>query len=241
MFLLLIGSSKLRKEKIMEEIEKLETAVGKKIEQWNVSDLEKFSLDENLELLQLLKQPKVISECLGRSKANREVADILVPLYIKSLLSSAENAANDLLRDHESGKITLSELQTKIETDFLNNSSFYFKLTGAVIILSLVPEYELSKYEIDLKTSISQLKEVICGLSEKALNECYTLILDLLELLFPLRSKYFQKYEIDLLDDEDERLSTTLDSIHEYELFITEQIKNWLVEDQTTESEESNG
>ena len=207
----------------MTKIEQLEAAVGKKIEQWNVSDLNKFSLEENLELLQFLKEPDIINECLTRSENNKEVADVLVPLYVKSLISSAEHEANDILSDKEKSTITNDEYKQRIEA--LLTKSMYHKLVAYLLIISTIEDYDLKSKEIEIMEQVSQLKEVICGIVSTNLESCYSLIVDLFELIFPLRSRYFEKYKVDILDDEDKRLEKALDDVHSLEMMIMEQLQ----------------
>ena len=207
----------------MTKIEQLETAVGKPIEQWNVSDLDKFSLKENLELLQFMKEPDVIGECVKRSKNNKDVEDVLVPLYVKSLVSDAENLANDILKDKEDGNITNEDAKTK--TIDLLNKSLYHKLVAYLVLISTFEDYDIQSKEIDIKEQIGQLKEVICAIVKTNLESCYSLVIELLELLFPLRSRYYEKFKIDILDDADKRLETALDDIHSLEMMIMEQLQ----------------
>ena len=207
----------------MTKIEQLETAVGKPIEQWNVSDLDKFSLEENLELLQLMKEPDVIGECVKRSKNNKEVEDVLVPLYVKSLVSEAESEANTILKGKEDGDITNEDAKTK--TIALLDKSLYHKLVAYLVLISTFEDFEIQKKEIDIKTDIGQLKEVICAIVKSNLESCYSLVIELLELLFPLRSRYYDKFKVDILDDEDKRLESALDDIHSLEMMIMEQLQ----------------
>jgi len=214
----------------MEKVEKLEAAVGKPIEQWNVSDLEKFSSEENLELLQFLKEPAVITECLNRSKNNREVADLFVPLYVKSKLTTAERDANDLLVLEEDGKINKDTLLKEVEEKLINNECFYHKLAGYLIIISMFPDYKLEEQIEQIKAAVANLKEVICGLTDNDLFNCYSLIMELNNMLFPFRAKYFNKYNVDVLDDEDKRLSNTLDTIHAFEMEIKQQLESMAIQ-----------
>lgn len=207
----------------MTKIEKLETAVGKPIEQWNVSDLDKFSLEENLELLQLMKEPEVIGECVKRSKNNKEVVDILVPLYVKSLVSDAENMANNILKNKEDGSATNDE--SKAKTLELLDKSLYHKLVAYLVLISTFEDYDIQSKEIEIKEAIGELKEVICGIVSTNLESCYSLVIELFELLFPLRSRYFDKFKVDILDDEDKRLETALDDVHSLEMMIMEQLQ----------------
>ena len=235
----------------MEEIQKLETAVGKPVEQWNVDDINKFSLEENNELLQLLKNPDVVSECLERSsKTDKEVADILVPLYIKAQVSTAEKEANDILVKLEDDEIGKEEARADI-LKMLDNKSMYHHLVAYLLLISVFQDEDVSKYEIDIKTCIGSLKEIICGLTSTMLDTLYTLIMDLFELIFPLRSRYYEKYQVDILDDEDKRLENAMDSIHDYEKNIMIQLQSLMPDgeekdlvakeiEEITKSEETN-
>lgn len=207
----------------MTKIEQLETAVGKPIEQWNVSDLDKFSLKENLELLQLLKEPSVIGECVKRSKNNKDVEDVLVPLYVKSLVSDAENEANDILKDKEDGNIANEDAKTR--TIAMLDKSMYHKLVAFLVLISTFEDYDIQSKEIEIKENIDQLKEVICAIVKTNLESCYSLVIELFELLFPLRSRYYEKFKVDVLDDEDKRLETALDEVHALEMMIMEQLQ----------------
>ena len=213
----------------MTKIEQLETAVGKPIEQWNVSDLDKFSLKENLELLQLMKEPDVIGECVKRSKNNKDVEDVLVPLYVKSLVSDAENEANDILKGKEDGSVANEDAKTR--TIAMLEKSMYHKLVAFLVLISTFEDYDIQSKEIEIKENIGQLKEVICAIVKTNLESCYSLVIELFELLFPLRSRYYEKFKVDILDDEDKRLETALDEVHTLEMMIMEQLQALNVED----------
>ena len=206
----------------MEEIVKLEEFIGNPVEKWTIDDM--VRLNENAELLSLLKSSEVTSEILSRSKDNRDIADLFVPLYIKSKLTDAEQFANNILYEEQEKKITSDELYKKL-LEMLNND-FYFQLAAYLVLISKFPDvYDCSKDEIKIKEAISNIKEITIGFVERDLDSTYTLIMELLELVFPLRSRYFEKYNVDILDDDDERLSKALDTIRVFEYKVQEELK----------------
>lgn len=206
----------------MKEIELLEEELQAPVEKWTIDDIAK--LGNNSELIQILKNSDVMTELLSRSKHNRDIANLFVPLYIKAKLNDAEEYTNDILGKYENKAITKDELFNKL-MDMINDESFYFKLAGYLILISLFSDtYDAKKDEIVIKECISNIKEIVIGFVENDLASTYTLIMDLLEILFPVRQKYFDKYQIDVLDDEDQRFYNALDKIHQFEYQVQEEL-----------------
>lgn len=205
----------------MEDIVKLEEFIGSKVEDWTVQSLSKLS--ECPELFQIFKKSDVMKELLTRSRNNRDIADMFVPLYIKSQLTDAEEYANDILKAESEKQITRDELQVKL-IEMINMESFYYVLSGYLILISMFPEYDCKKEEIVIKENISNMKEVVIGFIDRDLESTYSLIQDLLELIFPLRARYYEKYKDDILDDEDGRLYAALQKLQEFELKIQQEL-----------------
>ncbi len=219
----------------MEKIEKLETAVGKKVEQWNVSDLQKFSLEENADAAALLAEPAVVGECLVRSKGNKEVADVLMPLTIQAMYKQGFDDANsileeavkgiddDVIKNGEIGDVLsgLGEddknaLADKCEK-LAEKGTAYQKAAAYVLMITALPDRDVRTHELDIKKAANDIKESICALAVTNLVGCYSLIFRLEELLFPLRAKYFAKYQDDIIDDSDGHFDKALNAIHAYE------------------------
>jgi len=68
---------------------------------------------------------------------------------------------------------------------------------------------------------------------------CMELILDMTDLLFPLRQKYFDKYEVDVLDDSDGSLKNALDIITNIQQRIQEELAKILKASQDTPEEQT--
>lgn len=215
------------------KIEKLETAVGKKIEQWNVSDLQKLTLDENAGAASLLGEPDVAGECLLRSKGNKEVADVLMPLTIQSMLSQGMSDANAILETLAKGDIgdgDFSDLASKLSDDEkgkaiadceeLANGTAYQKASAYLLLTSIFPDYDVKRHELDIKKAANDIKETICALAVTNLTGCYNLIQRLEELIFSLRARYFSRYQDDIIDDSDGRFDKVMNMVNEYELAV---------------------
>ena len=195
----------------MKEIEQLEAAVGKKVEQWNAKDLQVLAEKQDSEMLQLFKNPIVLNECITRSKGNTDVEDILYPLSIKLLMTDAENKGNDLLIELEKKEIDEKGLISGCES-MMSDKDYYKHLAAYLILINKCPDYDLKIHEDSIRSDIASLKEIICAFSSgDSFLSLYSLISDLMELIFSLRAGYFQKYSVDILDDADHRLEDVID------------------------------
>jgi hypothetical protein len=215
------------------KIEKLEAAVGKSIEQWNVSDLQKLALKENADAAALLGEPDVAGECLSRSKGNKEVADVIMPLTIQAMLSQGMNEANDILEKLAKGELgdgDLSDVAAKLSDDEkaeaisgcerLLDGTSYQKASAYLLLISIFPDYDVKRHELDVQKAANDIKETICALAVTNLTGCYNLIQRLEELIFSLRARYFGRYQDDIIDDSDGRFEKAMNMINEYELAV---------------------
>lgn len=208
----------------MENLEKLETAVSKKVEQWNVEDLGKISSDEKLRTL--LIEPDVLNECINRSQKNKEIEDILVPLSIKIIINDSTKTVSDVGNKYIAKELSLNEFEEQIKK--LLGGSVYQRMLVYYLIITLIPD-KCKDYETQIKEDCLDIKEKIIALmsDQDLILVNFEIVNNLLDLLYPLRVKYFQIYERDLLDDASEKelefVITTLNS-------ITEQIQKSLME-----------
>lgn len=208
----------------MENLEKLETAVSKKVEQWNVEDLEKISSDESLRTL--LIEPDVLNECIIRSQTNKEIEDILVPLSIKIIINNSTKVVSDIGNKYIAKEFSLDEFEKEIEK--LLSGNVYQRMLVYYLIITLIPD-KCKDYENKIKEDCLNIKEKIVALlsNQDLILVNFEVVNNLLDLLYPLRVKYFQVYERDLLDDNAEKelelVIATLNS-------ITEQIQKALVD-----------
>lgn|SRR5574344_407597 len=203
---------------IEENMKKFETALGKKAEEWSVTDLDKFSLEENKDLVHLLGDEETLNECLKRTKDNKEVSEVLYPISVKVSIVKSETAGNDLLTAFENKEIDLNTLKEKCVNKILDtNSNVYDRLVTYLILISKIEDFDMKSYEENIVKDIAEMKELIKTFVATNLMTSYRLIEDLAELIFPLRSRYFEKYKYDILQDTDSSFKQALDTLQSFE------------------------
>lgn len=131
----------------MANLEKLETAVGKNIEQWNVEDLDEIIKNE--ENFLLFKDPEFLSECL-KHKLNKEVTDILTIVKISDEIEKSVVSCNNLLNLEQTKKIDSDEFIGKLEESINKSESLYDRMISYLVLLSTVDNFDITKYELNI-------------------------------------------------------------------------------------------
>lgn len=222
----------------MREVEKLETALQKRVEELNVEDLAKISLNENLR--NILLQPETLSECLNKLKDKKDVMDILLPISVKVLYNTSTKKVSDVGNEYLEKKISKEDYDEKIKD--LLTGDVYQRLLTYYLILAIDPD-DAKQYEQNIMTDVQEVKEISCmlGSTDSFIYNNYSVINDLLDLIFPLRNKYYQKYNVDILDDSDKCLSNLLDDLNAFAKSMEEALVEVLKTKDTEKVKEEEG
>jgi hypothetical protein len=190
-----------------DNVKKLEEILGEKFEDWTEPTLGKMLKTE--EAIKLFTPEMVVHLLLTRK--NDKIIEVLVPIKYGYDLRAIKAKIEEQL-------IELKEKNKPLE-DYKNEILKYSKMDNpifkiAVYLTALAtfgPDYDLSKEEPEIRKSISNFKKILLGLK---LDEGFQVITELLDLLFPFRELYSQRYKVDLLKD-DKELETFIDTVNE--------------------------
>lgn len=191
----------------MTEVEQIEAAVGSKIEQWNAESFaETISLKENEHLLDYFQDSNVVKEIYERSRDNPEIFSIFEPLYYKVMQQDALQKINDILIQYSDAENNISAdpklLDSLIDCQ-KNSTNFYEKTYIYVAIAAVFPDYDLSQFYEDIHTSVNKTANIVPALISN-LSNYYDFFKDTVSAIETLRTQYFAKYNVDILDENKE-------------------------------------
>jgi hypothetical protein len=180
-----------------DKVKKLEELLGSKYEDWTEDTLTKIITSE--EAISLFTPEMVVHLLLN--KKNENITDILVPIKYGFDLRAIKSKIEEQLKELKENNKPLEDFKRDILVyKEINNP--IFKL--AVFLTELAafgPDYDVSKEEESIRSAISDFKKILIGLK---LDEGFQVLLELFDLLFPVKELYFQRYNVDLLKDDKE-------------------------------------
>ena len=206
-------------------LEKLETAVSKKLEQWNVEDLNIILNNEEFRNILLDNENiiYVIEHCPEILK------DILIPISINKLINNSTSFACELLQNYLSKKIDKKTFLQKCDEQ-IKNGNTYDKTSIFHILLVFFKE-EVEKYKNDIKENVLSLKNKVIemGKNNKFILSYYEVLSAIIDMIFSIRHYYYQIFNIDILDD-DKQFTEILHDIDSISDFINEVFANSMKE-----------
>ena len=186
---------------------KMEELLGKKYEEWDQDTM--IDILSSEELISYFTPETVVYLLL--EKKNDEMSKMLLPVKfgfdVRAILYKIEELLvefkekNGTMEAYQEGINKLGE----VENPIFKVSIF---LTKA---LTFSDDYDLSKEEPQIRESLKELKELLGTLE---IEEGYQVILEILDLAYRLREVYFQRYQIDLLEGDND-FNTLLEALNE--------------------------
>jgi hypothetical protein len=215
-----------------ENIKKLEDILGEKYEDWTQETLAKLVGKE--EAIELFTPELVVHLILN--KTNDKIIKTLLPVKFGFDIRSVKSRIEEELKELKENNGTREKYQENILSLKEINNPIYKTAVYLTEVASFDESYDVSKEETEIRQTIVELKELMNTLE---LDEGFQVILEILDILFPLREVYFQRYNIDLLkDDEDiEILIKALNKKSQEMMEIYESMQSQ--DDQSTEEEET--
>lgn len=203
----------------MTKIEELENFTSTKIEDWNLNTLNfMFSTDnssnnENNKYIAYLNDKDVLSEIIKKCK-DKDTIDTLTVLYVNIVMDNAFTYADDELVKLKNKKITTENFEKELTNNYTSSNNLSIRLISTLCLLAECPDAKINLYQDKIKTDINDFKDIICNMMDSiGLVAVTSSVVDkMLSVLFPIRSRYFDKYGVDLLDDSDKRLKTAIDN-----------------------------
>jgi len=180
-----------------EKLLELEKILDKKYEDWTQETLGEILGSE--EAIKLFTPELVVHILLSRKNDN--IVDTLVPVKYGFDLRAIKQKIEEQLSAYKEKGLPFEDYKKEV-LKFKEMNNPIFKLAVYLTaIASFGEDYDLSKEEADIKSTISDYRKVLTSLK---LDYAYQVIIELFDLLFPFRELYFQRYKIDLLEGEPE-------------------------------------
>lgn len=187
-------------------ISKFENKIGMKIEDLNE---EKF--------IQILKSVKLFSdekdamdtldEIIKRRQDNPEFVRELTSVKFSLQLDEDAKILDKLFERYRNGKITREELINQMKI-FRSSSDPIFVISTVICSMIALEDVQLKDEENIIKSSINGVKNIFECLGR--IETTYPLRCDLIDLLYTLRSKYFNHcgiiLDMDWVDEETDKL-----------------------------------
>jgi hypothetical protein len=212
-----------------DKVKKLEETLGAKYEDWTNETLAGVLNSEDA--LKLMTPELVVHLLMTRK--NDKIVDVLVPVKYGFDIRAIKAKIEEQLVNLKEKKMPIEEYRAKIlELKKLDNPIFKIAIF-LTEIASFGDGYDVSKEEKEIRDAISGIKKVMVSLK---IDEGFQILTEMLDILFPLRELYFQRYKVDLIKD-DADIKRIVDSVNEKAKEVLEAISEINKQGQT----ESNG
>jgi hypothetical protein len=178
-----------------ENLKKVEEILGKKYEDWTQETLAELLQSE--EALTLFTPELVVYLLLNRK--NDKTFKTLLPVKFGYDIRASKDIIQTALAEFKEKKISEEEYQNKVLTLKNINNPIYKAAAHLTEIASFNQSYDVSKEEKEISDNLTKIKELMMSIS---LDEGFQVALEILDIVFPIRELYFQRYKVDLLKDE---------------------------------------
>lgn len=208
---------------MISNLQELEKLLGQ-YEDWTEETLLQIVQDEKL--LEVFT-PELATH-LFETRSNDNLFDILLPVKYGYQLKEVQKQIDGYLEKLTHEEITLDEVKEKIIL-MKDEGVLFSKISAYLTILAIMKDVDIKED----KEIISSLLEEIIEICESIdLDNGMQVIIDILEIVIPVRELYFERYEIDLLDDT-KPLSQLLEKINQR----TEELVNSMMEQESIDKE----
>jgi hypothetical protein len=178
-----------------ENLKKLEELLGKKYEEWTQETLTELLNSE--EALSLFTPEMVVFLLLN--KQNKKVFKTLLPVKFGYDIRAAKSKIEESLVALKEKKISQEEYRVKVLEIKKIDNPIYVAAVHLTEIASFGEDYDISKEEKEMTDNLMKVKDLIKSIS---LDEGFQVVLEILDIVFPIRELYFQRTKVDLLKDE---------------------------------------
>jgi hypothetical protein len=213
-----------------EQVKKIEEILGAKFEDWNQDTLAGILSSE--EALKSFTPELVVHLLLTRKNDN--VVDTLVPIKYGFDIRAAKAKIEEQLIALKEKKLPMEDYKKAVlEIGQLDNPIFKTAVY-LTAVASFGKDYDVSADEKGVREAISGIKKILLSLK---MDEGFQIMTEILDLLFPLRELYFQRYNVDLFKD-DKELEDLISRVNERAKEIVEFIKNVEKENEASKKKE---
>jgi hypothetical protein len=177
-----------------EKIEKLESLLESKYENWTAETLLRVVNESNL--LELFTTD--VAAHLAETKVNESIKDIMEPVKYGHYLRETKREIESYLKNLKEEKDSAEDFKKNI-LNMKEKGSTIQKAGAYLAILSTIESYEFT--EEDKKDISKILTEVVDIMKSLKLEEGIQVISELMDIVFPIRELYLEKYKQDPLPD----------------------------------------
>jgi pentatricopeptide repeat protein len=176
---------------------KLEELLNKKYEDWTQETLAEVINSE--EAINLFTPELVVHLLLERKNDN--LLSTLLPVKFGFDVRAIKEKIEGYLTELKENNGSIEDYQKNILALKEYDNPIYKIAVYLTEVASFREDYDVSKEEEDIRKAIADLKILLDSLS---IDEGFQVILEILDIVFPLRELYFQRYNVDLLKDDND-------------------------------------
>jgi len=176
---------------MVNKLEKLEKAIGKKYEDWDMDTL--VEIVQSKETLQLFTLE--VAAYLVKHKINTKIYDTMLPVKYGYYIRETKTLIDSYLDDLTNSIITKDVFSSKLM--ILKSGKLFSKAIMYLTVLYVLEEEDISGDLEDIQYCIDKLLDII---NEVKLETSMDLIADIMDIIDPLRTLYHERYEIDVFD-----------------------------------------
>jgi pentatricopeptide repeat protein len=187
-------------------VEKLEKLLGESYESWTRDTLAKIIDSE--EAINLFTPELVVHLLLERK--NDELLPTLLPVKFGFDIRAVKAKIEEQLVELRENNGTMENYRSKVLALKEINNPIFRTAVYLTEVASFGDDYDVSKEEVEIKAAIAELKKLLDSLN---MDDGFQVILEILDILYPLKELYFQRYQVDLLDG-DTDFDTLLEALN---------------------------
>ena len=202
-------------------IKALTSLVGKPLNVWNASDVDKIVESNERDLLLDTDTVEYII-----SNSNEEISSICTPIYVQLSFNETMDYVEGLLKRYfesmeklEDGTVKENpEIKEELKVQmlsFLESPALIEYLSAVVVLFNLFPDYDLTPEKENIKASLRQLEDITCLIPLEGGMTIFQKILD--TLYFPLITAWYERNNELLLEKKNEKFS---EKLNEYSAYI---------------------
>jgi hypothetical protein len=213
-----------------DKVKKMEEILGSKFEDWTQETLAKVLQSE--EALRSFS-PELVVHLLSTRK-NENVFSTLLPIKYGFDIRAIKAKIEEQLSSLKEKGMPIEEYRKNI-LEMKKTDNPIFKIAVYLTeVASFGQDYDSSKDEADIRSSLDGFKKILTSLK---IDEGFQVITELLDLLFPFREMYFQRYKVDLIKD-DEEIKSIVDAVNSKAKEMMEFLKSIKADEEGEKAEE---